>query len=156
MTAGFTVAESGEKDEQRVENTARVKRHFQCLRRGGSVGRDLAWRPRKRHRVLAVKWLAYADNQHRVSHSGGGLGALKPDWAAEPWADTRWASWPTSVFAADQGGDGASGIFAARYKSGLQLHSMELWDWSHGVKNDILRTFKSIRSSASCCSFWCA
>eukprot|EP00974_Lingulodinium_polyedra_P099470 9635333-Lingulodinium_polyedra.AAC.1 len=113
VTAAFIAMEDAEcASKRKVESGTRVKRHLQFPRRDvASVGTQ-AWRPRKRHIISAVKWIAYADNQHQVSHGGGGLQQLQPDWSKEAWSDKCWAAWPSAVFVCDQGGDGLSAIQA--------------------------------------------
>ena len=155
MTAFVPVEElqPAEGEAGRIQTAlSQRKRHRSWLtRERGSAGHKDAWRPRKRFRVAAEKWVVAIDRQLRVSTGFGGLKFLKPDWQSPAWSQKRWRSWPHMGVILDQGGDGLSGLHAMLW---MMLLNVTGWfDWAHGIQNDIWTGFKAVGHFSTCLLF---
>lgn len=101
------------------------------------------WRPAKRHRLSAQKWVAMNDRQLAVCTSFGGLSFLQPT-NAETWAPEAWKSWPWASVTLDQGSDGLAGVHACLYKESLRLNLSVWYDWSHGCCRDLEGAYRQV------------
>ena len=112
--------------EQGMEATAKKdvvaaqrKRHRSWLtRERGGQGHKDAWRPKKRYRISAEKWIIAVDKQLQVCSGFGGLSFIMPQWDLPLWAHSNWRQWPHAGGVLDQGGDGLSAVHAVLYKEG--------------------------------------
>lgn len=102
---------------------------------------DAAWRPRKRHRTGAFKWLVNLENSLEAGVGVGGLSKWHiEDVDAE---DVDATKWPLLNLVTDCGSECVSGaLFLARH---LRLNVDWCPDPSHGVHRDFLGSLKSAR-----------
>ena len=146
MTAFVPVelVEPAEGEAGRIQTAlSQRRRHRSWLQRErGSAGHRDAWRPKKRFRVAAEKWVLAIDRQLRVSTSFGGLKFLKPDESDPTWSRQNWRAWPHMATILDQGGDGLSGIHAMLWL--LLLNVTPWFDPAHGIQNDMWTGFKAV------------
>ena len=119
-------------------------RHKAWILKRCAEGQKLAWRPRKRYRTAAVKFIMATDNQLNVSTAWTGLQAFMPIEGDPLWAEANWRSWPYLSLALDQGTDGVCGWHALAYKENLALNTGAWWDWSHGACNDMELAYKAV------------
>ena len=121
------------------------KRHKSWLsRERGGQGHKDAWRPKKRFRISAEKWIVAVDKQLQVSTGFGGLSFILPKWDLPLWARSNWRKWPHAGGVLDQGGDGLSGAHALLYKPTLHLCFTPWYDWTHGGQRDCDVGFKAV------------
>ena len=138
------VEQSGDDGNKKATVLSQRQRHRSWLtrERGGARHKD-AWRPRKRCRISAEKWIVALDNQVRVCTGFGGLSFIKPDWDADIWQPQNWRQWPHASGNLDQGGDGLSGFHALMFKDSLRLCMTPWYDWTHGAQRDTHVAFKA-------------
>ena len=100
------------------------------------------WRPKKRHRVSAVKWMGCLDNQLR---HGMGKDLAFFTWldGSEVWLPSNWRRWPMLTGTIDQGSDGLSASNAMTHMK--KMNWFCFMDWSHGACNDLERGYKQNR-----------
>ena len=117
-------------------------RHLKWIKRHATKNsaKLKGWRPRKRHRMAASKWISMKDNMLRVGTGTSGLKHYQRDAKTQEWADSNAKSWPHAHLAQDQGSDGVCGIQAMLRK--LVLCITEWWDESHGICNDVFDVMK--------------
>ena len=96
-------------------------RHRLWITRHMVSGKRDGWRPRRRHRASAEKWIKMLDNQLRTSTTFGGLEFFRFSAEKAEWAEDRWDVWPFLVVAAEQGSDGVSALHALQWKEKQQL-----------------------------------
>ena len=133
---------------------AQRKRHRSWLRREkGPDGHKAAWRPRKRYRVSAEKWILAVDNAIKHSTSLPGLAFAKFNSLNNVWRPSNWRKWPHTTCTIDQGGDGLSAVHALMYM--LLLNITVLYDWCHGAQRDFFVTFKAIGHFSTMLLFLC-
>ena len=128
-------------------------RHLSWIRRFATKDGSTAarWRPVKKHRIHAQKWIAMTDNMFRVGTGLPGLVHFKRTAVTDDrsWVPESARRWPHLHLAQDQGSDGVSAIQACLRK--LDLHIIEWWDESHGIQNDmfdVMKKFGCFHSSA--------
>lgn len=68
FSAGGTEPETQEQLANRAEDQNRRHKHW-AQRNASSALREAAWRPRRRFRLAAAKWLCMLDNQEPGVHS---------------------------------------------------------------------------------------
>lgn len=129
----------------RLQLASTRERHQAWLKRTAVVAgvRD-AWRPVKRHRASAAKWISQNDNQLRVCTAVGGLVCIRPEPSTNSWSEGAWRSWPFASVALDQGGDGLAGLYACQYKPELRLNLFGWFDLSHGACRDVETAFRAV------------
>ena len=124
-------------------------RHRSWLKRVAAPAGTLdPWRPKKRHRVSAVKWMGCLDNQLR---HGMGKDLAFFTWldGSEVWLPSNWRRWPMLTGTIDQGSDGLSASNAMTHMK--KINWFCFMDWSHGACNDLERGYKKQATTRSCC-----
>lgn len=135
-------AEIADAKNKTLAAAAMSARHRGWLKRRATA-ETVSWRPRKRFRVGARKWIAALDNQVRVTTCWRGLVDITPD-SSEEWAASNWRRWPFLACAADQGSDGVAGWHAMAFMPGLQMNTFAWWDPAHGACNDMQASFREL------------
>lgn len=87
-------------------------------RKHGQGHNQESWRPRKRYRGAAVRWLRQIDRQLQLGIAFDGLSSFRSDHG--PLWDS-WYLWPYLSICSDQGSDGVSALFALSYHPDLKL-----------------------------------
>ena len=106
------------------------KRHF-------VKGQTAKWRPEKRHRVSAKRFLRQLDSQFQISTHTGGLVFFQYDEKDPKWHPSNWQRWPYLGIAIDHGPDGLAGYNALDHKFKCNV---DLWgDTSHGGNRDVFK-----------------
>ena len=98
-----------------------------------------AWRPAKRHRTGAKKWLIALDNQIKTTTSRRGLVDFQYN---EKWG-SDWRLWPCVGVSSDLGSDGVSAIHAMLYKYDISMYFFP--DESHAIKNSFVQFLKDVK-----------
>ena len=133
---------------------AQRMRHRCWLRRTkGPDGHRTAWRPRKRYRISAEKWLLAVDNAIKQSTSLPGLVFAKYNSLSSVWRPQNWRKWPHATITIDQGGDGLSAMHALQYM--MLVNVTALYDWCHGAQRDFHVAFKAIGHFSTMLLFLC-
>ena len=120
-------------------------RHLTWMKRNTTTSSKpavAAWRPRKRHRLAARKWVATKDNMLRVGLGVEGLKHFQPDVKLPLWSKARAKQWPHLHLAQDQGSDGVCGTGVLLRKPEAKINCTEWWDEGHGSQNDFLNHIK--------------
>lgn len=118
-------------------------RHLHWLKRSATTGKT-QWRPTKRYRTGARKWIEAKDNMIRVCTVHNGMQAFVPD-NSERWSDDAWHGWPHLNLSQDQGSDGFSAVAALKYKPSIRANVTEWWDESHGLRwSKLMWTFRGM------------
>ena len=86
------------------------------MKRDSRICKDASWRPAKRYRGSARKWLSATDNQWKVSVELSGWNHFCPDKKNSLWDATNWRKWPHTGVATDCGGDAMSALCGLEYK----------------------------------------
>ena len=109
------------------------ERHTAWLQKTTTQAR-VTWKPIVWYRLSAKKFLAAWGNELQRCVGWSGLAHLQYDSTCARWSDAEWRRWPPCSRAIDQGGDGMSGMAAAKYL--LKLKTTDAYDWAHGVYRD--------------------
>lgn len=139
--AEFDVQTSGSKiapQQMLVKDAAQRERNW--LTRGAKTSASL-WKPKKLHRLQAMKWLCSLDHQFSILTGRKGLVHFKPDLDAPCWQDLR--KWPFAALGMDLGSDGCSGVHGAMYYPEWKMNMESMQDHSHGANRSIYNSVKS-------------
>ena len=110
-------------------------RHRLWLKRAHPNSQIGSWRPQKRYRVAARRWLLNLDSQIQHSTKWRGLVDFVPSTPpAFPWRDADWERWPVLQGSMDQGSDGVCAAQALQYR--YNVNFTPHYDGSHANHND--------------------
>ena len=132
-TSGCKIAQ---KEKAAKESAAR---EHAWLRRGAKTSASL-WKPKKFHRLQAMRWLCSLDHQFKLITSHKGLVHFKHD-GNDP-ARLDWRTWPFACIGLDLGSDGCSGLHGAMYFDEWVLNVDGMQDHSHGGNRNIYKSLK--------------
>lgn len=136
------------KDERGVKRKAsdvfvdRQRRHCSWLQRVKGKKASL-WRPKKRYRTAAKRYLTDLDTQLRISTNHQGLSLFKKDVTVAAWQSPF--SWPALSIAMDLGSVGNCAFHALAYKEDWKLNIWQFPDQSHAGNCDEVNTLKDMK-----------
>ena len=119
--AGITVelCEQGQiaqKEKELAQAKSAQERNW--LRRGAKMKPE-SWRPKKLHRLHAMRWLCALDHQFKLLTSRLGLVFFQKNDKDQWWSN--WRTWPFAAPNFDLGSDGCSGYHGAVYMNDFKL-----------------------------------
>ena len=112
------------------------------LKRGLDTQGGATWRPAKRYRTAARRWIWNVDNQLQASTHCNGFSFFCRDAKSFPWRDEDWHLWPFICGAFDHGSDGVAASNALKY--GWRLNYADKYDPSHGAHLDVNQTITDL------------
>ena len=154
VCAGFVPENpvEGTAAEKQVAITDRRKRQTAWLQRERGPGmHQFQWRPRKRFRGSAEKWLYALDNQLKFCTAFGGLAFISPEKQPDMFLPSKWRRWPHMLCNLDQGSDGLSAVYASLFK--FLLCMTPIFDWVHGCQRDFWHAYKQVGQYSTCLLF---
>ena len=93
----------------------KVQKQRLWLKRNANICKLASWRPQKRYRGSARKWLSATDNQWKVTVGLSGWKHFIPN-EDKLWQPTNWRKWPHSGLGTDCGADAMSALCSLEYK----------------------------------------
>ena len=99
-----------------------------------------AWRPKKRFRLAAKKFLGDIDTKMQIGTHFGGTKRIVYDPKAAVWHPKNWRNWAFFTHIGDQGSDNVSGCHAAEYL--LLMNWFSIRCFRHCRKNNVISSYK--------------
>ena len=96
--------------------SVKVQKQRLWLKRNARICKQASWRPAKRYRGSARKWLSATDNQWKTTLGLTGWKYFCLDEKDSLWEATNWRKWPHTGLATDCGADAMSALCGLEYK----------------------------------------